>query len=35
MKRKALLSLLALIAVFSLPAFTPEAEAAEYPDKTH
>ena len=34
MKRKALLSLFALIAVFSLLAFTPEAKAAEYPDKT-
>jgi putative tricarboxylic transport membrane protein len=34
MKRKALLSLFALIAVFSLLSFTPAAEAAEYPDKT-
>jgi len=33
MGRKALVSLFALIAVFSLLSFTPEARAAEYPDK--
>ena len=33
MRRKTLLSLFALIAVFGLLAFTPEAKAAVYPDR--